>query len=338
MLLLSSALLFLVSCGSYQNSSFYEDDINSNRQARVENNSNARVYKQYFRSISEENAEVLTDVDNYKSPNDSIVVVERRNNGGWGSNPTVVNVNVYDNSWGWNNWGWNMGFGWGGWYDPFWGPGWGMGWNNWGWGGGFGWGGGWGWNNWGWGGGWNNWCAPGWGFNNWQHGHALNTGRRPTSLIPEGGRGMNGRSLLSNDRSITGSRLSDSRTSSRFETDRTAGRVSRDSNGATTRPTGTRPTSSRESRYDDSRVSNQPTSRPTRTYTPSNEGGKSSVPSNQGGRTSAPSRSYEPSSAPSRSYSPPSSSPSRSSGGGSFGGSRGGGGSMGGGSRGGGRG
>ena len=324
--LLSTSMIFLVSCGSYRNASYYENDTNGRRTVQAETrNANAVVYKQYFKSVSESTEEVFTDVENYTTPNDTIVVVEQRNNGGWGTNPTVVNVNVYDNSWmgagwgmgmGWNNWGWNSwGFGgwgwnnwgWGGWYDPFWGPGWGMGWNNWGMG-------------------WNSWCAPGWGWNNWHHGNAFASGRRPTSLIPQGGRSL-GRSLVSNDRSLSNSRFGNGRSSNRLTSDRTS--TSRESGRTTSdRTTTGRTTTGRTTtgRYDDSRVNNQgtTTTRPSRTYTPSSSS------------DSRPSRTYSPSSSsPSRTYSPSSSSPSRSSGGSFGGGSRGG--SFGGGSSGGGR-
>lgn len=167
--------MLLVSCGSYQNSSYYDSDgvyrgSNGNREYasnNVEQNNTNQAYQNYFKS-KQLNAEeeVFTDVENYSSVEDSTSTSERNYDSyaAWGSNPSSVTVNVYDNSWGWNYWN--------NWY----GPGWGWGWNSW-YGGGWGWNVGWGWNNWygpGWGWGWNNWYGPGWGYgwygNGWYNG------------------------------------------------------------------------------------------------------------------------------------------------------------------------
>ncbi|MGB5646367.1 MAG: hypothetical protein WBM55_04545, partial [Muriicola sp.] len=177
----------LVSCGSYQQASYYDNDgiystgaeqpmvYNTPRTAprttQQTQNNNDGVYGDYFGRKAEEidqimGDEIFTDVDDYYSgvENDSLdfednsTYFDQNNtyagNGGWGENPSNVVININD--------GWGYGFN-PIWADPFWGGG--FGWNNWGWGGlgwnNWGWRGGFGWNNWGWGGlGWNNW---GWG-------------------------------------------------------------------------------------------------------------------------------------------------------------------------------
>jgi hypothetical protein len=182
----------VVSCGSYQNSSYYDDDgvygpDNSDKAKRVVQNetssgSYSNAYAQQFKSMKEEfgPTEVLTDVDNYKSAPDTVYVQENGTRyGGWGENPTNNNIVIVNDNWGWNNWGmngWGMnGWGWNGWYGNNWGM------NGWGWNGWYGnnWGmNGWGWNGWygnGWyGNGWgwygNNWGMNGWGWNGWYGG------------------------------------------------------------------------------------------------------------------------------------------------------------------------
>ena len=177
----------VISCGSYQNSSYYDDDgvygpDNSVKTKRVVQNettsgSYSNAYAQQFKSMKEDfgPTEVLTDVDNYKSAPDTVYVKENGTRyGGWGENQTNNNIVIVNDNWGWNNWGWNSwgmnGWGWNGWYGNNWGMnGWGMnGWygNNWGMNG-------WGWNGWygnnwgmnGWG--WNGWYGNNWGMNGW---------------------------------------------------------------------------------------------------------------------------------------------------------------------------
>ena len=110
----------VVSCGSYQNSSYYDDDgvygpDNSEKAKRVVQNetssgSNNNMYAQHFKSMKEEfgPTEVLTDVDNYKSEPDTVYVKENGTRyGGWGENPTNNNIVIINDNWGWNNWGWN---------------------------------------------------------------------------------------------------------------------------------------------------------------------------------------------------------------------------------------
>ena len=188
--------VLLASCGSYQNSSYYDSDGiygNTANRAIVTETQNApnNDYKDYFGSLQNTNqpVEIFTDVDNYNdySLENDTLQNNNPNYPGWGSNPQTVNVNIYDtgwamNNWYGNNWGWNGGYGWGmnNWYG-----------NNWGWNGGFGWGMnvGFGWNNWGWNNfygnnwGWNNWYGNNWGYSNYNNNSAYshNPGRRGSS-------------------------------------------------------------------------------------------------------------------------------------------------------------
>ena len=195
--------IIFTSCGSYQNSSYYDSDgIYGSRSNRaVLNDSQERQYnndkyKDYFGSLQNDNQteEIFTNVDNYNSYN--VDVQDQRNDNagypGWGSNPQGISINIYDNNWGMNNWGYNGGYGWNmnnwGYNNGF---GWGM--NNWGWNGGFGWNNwygnnwgptvGFGWNSW-YG---NNWYGNNWGYNNYRsdRSYARNEGRRGSSSFTD---------------------------------------------------------------------------------------------------------------------------------------------------------
>ncbi|WP_147321474.1 MULTISPECIES: hypothetical protein [unclassified Arenibacter] len=183
----------LISCGSYQQASYYDNDgiySNNSEQVRVtEQRPRAQqpapkpnAYGDYFGQKANDygeilDSEVFTDVDGYYSDmeTDSLnydqdLSYNAPNNdyngyGSWGDNATNVNINIYDD-WGWGGAPFTWGYGgfYGGLYGGFYNPwrwnrfGYGYGWNDWGWGG-------YGWNNWGWGGyGWNNW---GWGGYGW---------------------------------------------------------------------------------------------------------------------------------------------------------------------------
>ena len=138
------------SCGSYQNTSKYDNDSIYNGTQRdgngqpvyQYNDGNVGQYRDgnvdgqnmnyqaYFKSLQ---TQYPATVDVQGTENDSVVVVENYNtNAGWGENPDNVVVNVYDNSWGGGYYGWGgyPGWGWNSWYG---GGGWGLGW---GWGGG----------------------------------------------------------------------------------------------------------------------------------------------------------------------------------------------------------
>lgn len=190
--------LIATSCGSYQNSSYYDNDgvygSNEKPKQKEESRANSGYYKEYFSNLNKDNQQVFTDVEKYSSNdvnnnNNENVSQNQSNYAGWGSNPDNVTVNIYGNNWGWNNsyWGYS---GFGGYYGNYWG------WNN-----------GWyypsyGWNSWygpSWG--WNYWYGPSWygnygyGYygNNWGwnngylgHNYAYSGGRRNSNFIGEG--------------------------------------------------------------------------------------------------------------------------------------------------------
>lgn len=144
---------FLVSCGSYQNTSYYDKDgiygskePQDNVATTSESPDESNQYKNYFESLQDPSAKkdsTFTDVEQYSS--ESYNNQGSQSNSVWGSDSGATVVNIYDNSGGWNNmgwnnyWNWNVGWGWNSWY----GPNWGWGWNNWN---GQNWG--WGWNSW----------------------------------------------------------------------------------------------------------------------------------------------------------------------------------------------
>ena len=160
--------ILTTSCGSYQNSSYYDNDgvygserpVNQTENKYTEQNiEKSNKYAQQFKNMQDDYT-YFTDVDNYNSQTqDTIVTVYRNesnnNYAGWGNNSSDVTINYYNNNWGWNNWySPYWGIGWNSWY----GPNWGWGWNSW-------YGGGWGWNSWygpSWG--WNGYYGNNWGF------------------------------------------------------------------------------------------------------------------------------------------------------------------------------
>lgn len=187
-LILFVGSIALYSCGSYQNSSYYDNDgvygvDTSTRTTYQKDHSNTTKYASQFQTMREEYAteETFTDVSNYVTPIDSSKT-KSQSYAGWGNNQSNIVVNIYDN-WGWNGWygnawgwGWNN-WSWNGWYGNPWGW---NGWNNWGWNSWYG-------NPWGWNGwygnpwGWNSWFGNPWGWNNWYGGGprvAFNNGRR----------------------------------------------------------------------------------------------------------------------------------------------------------------
>ena len=107
-------MAFVVSsCGSYQNTSYYDGDgVYGNSQSNkkeVSNkeNSQSDKYQEYFSDLNKD-SQVFTDVDQYSSVNnDTIKRTENYNNNdnsSWGSNPQSVTVNVYDSNWGYGYW------------------------------------------------------------------------------------------------------------------------------------------------------------------------------------------------------------------------------------------
>jgi hypothetical protein len=102
-------LLFVLfsSCGSYQSVSYYDNDgiygaTASNQKSIASETPNK--YQEYFRSLNEDlKNDVITDVDNYSSFQDSTVVTTttnenvERNYSGWGSNASEnVTINYLD--------------------------------------------------------------------------------------------------------------------------------------------------------------------------------------------------------------------------------------------------
>lgn len=157
-------LSFLVaSCGSYQNTSYNDNDgvYGNTRNNYTQSNTTAtnNQYKDYFKSLQDEDqpTEIFTDVDNYGNyaENDSTQTTATAYPA-WGSSNSEVAINIYSNpSWSWGfgfgypyyGWGYGggywgyPGYAWGG-YPGYWGPGYGYGygWNYPGyyWGGGYG--------------------------------------------------------------------------------------------------------------------------------------------------------------------------------------------------------
>ncbi|AOW10963.1 hypothetical protein [Flavobacterium gilvum] len=144
--------LAVTSCGSYQNSSYYDNDgvYNTNGEKVVikdnQQNSSSVQYKQYFNSLqntSGNSDEIFTDVNsygsNYNVGNDSIQAPSTATGyASWGSNPDSTTVVVYSDpfwyggyyGWGYPYYGYGYPYyGWGyypGWGYPGWGyPGWG---------------------------------------------------------------------------------------------------------------------------------------------------------------------------------------------------------------------
>ncbi|VAW10095.1 Vitellogenin II precursor, partial [hydrothermal vent metagenome] len=130
--LLSVVGFLAVSCGSYQQASYYDNDgiysdgntVAVERAPRTKQQPEQQrgndIYGGYFEQKADQydqilDSEIFTDVDSYTSGvvNDSINEADLTDyysadndyagNGAWGDNPTSVNINIYDN--GWNNWG-----------------------------------------------------------------------------------------------------------------------------------------------------------------------------------------------------------------------------------------
>ncbi|MGB5355139.1 MAG: hypothetical protein WBN11_00445, partial [Eudoraea sp.] len=145
-LMVITSLGLMASCGSYQQSSYYDNDgIYAEGSEQVYNNppkkSNQKtvedngVYGTYFDQKAEDldkymDSEVFTDVDDYYGEDvskDSLAPVQDENYfdynneylgyAGWGDNPSNVTINNYNGAgWGWGGgWGWGYpGWGWGG--------------------------------------------------------------------------------------------------------------------------------------------------------------------------------------------------------------------------------
>lgn len=286
--------LLAASCGSYQSTSYHD------RQQTAENGSaqataSGMHYQDYFGSLKED-YQVMTDVDNYSSTNDSTVVADNTGYAArpsWGSNPDNVTINIYDTGWGWNSWygpglgwGWNYGWGWNSWY----GPGWGWGWNY-----------GWGWNaGWAWGG----YYGPYWGgyYPYYGYGHYYpyhyNTPRGYNSPYYANN---GGRRVYTTPGGRYGGLRSDYATGRRVYTSGNSGRGVRN--------------------YSTGRTYSTSTGTRNNTYSPSNGTRNNNyTPAQSGTRNNT----YTPSRSSTRSYSPPASSGGGRSSGGSYGGGGGG--------------
>ncbi len=156
--LLAATLLMLTSCGSYEyvsyNDGIYNDGNSSQNYepaTRTPNTAPSSYYSNYFAEKSAqydaaaEDGTIFTDIDNYSSENydpadsTNVALQYEKSQPSWGSDSDNVTVNVYNN--GWNNRPfWGAGYGYGGFYDPFWyggGYGWRLGFGNPYWRGGF---------------------------------------------------------------------------------------------------------------------------------------------------------------------------------------------------------
>ncbi len=140
--LMTGLLLFLVtSCGSYQNSSYYDrDGVYGNAVNKTAENTTAtpenNTYKDYFGSLKVDGQTTqTTDTVNDSSANNAInqqnAVAQANNDGYWGANQEQVTINVYGNNWGynsgWNYYNWNnpyYGWGYNSWYAPYYGWSW----------------------------------------------------------------------------------------------------------------------------------------------------------------------------------------------------------------------
>ncbi len=116
--LVGSLSILVASCGSYQNSSYYDTDgIYGNTDNRtVATTTQSNQYKDYFNSLQNGNepTAVFTDVESYGSySNQSSEAVTNTNSGyaSWGSNPQTTAIYVYPS---WNtSFGFGMGYGFG---------------------------------------------------------------------------------------------------------------------------------------------------------------------------------------------------------------------------------
>ena len=137
----NAALYFLIgflgvlttSCGSYQNSTYYDSDgIYGNTETKKKEiapqDKSSNYYKEYFNSLQNNNnqsSDIFTNVANYSDANTSNDSVQRLNQdyADWGSNAGKTTINVYNNPTPWND---SLNFGWG---YPYYGLGYNFGWS-----------------------------------------------------------------------------------------------------------------------------------------------------------------------------------------------------------------
>ena len=133
------SILFLSSCGSYQNSSYYDTDgiygtTEAGMRKRAIQQESAKAYENYFSALQDtkDTSTVFTDVASYNSYSNSNNQENTTPYPGWGANSQDININYYPNNWGLSfGFGYpNYGFGWRNpyygsyfpynyWYDPY---------------------------------------------------------------------------------------------------------------------------------------------------------------------------------------------------------------------------
>lgn len=269
--------LLVTSCGSYNNVSYDNDGIYDDGQPRrsqvAQNTTPSNGYREYFGSLQDDNVEIFTDVENYRTSDDSTQTAENRGYesgySGWGSDTENVTINVYGNNWGYTpyynfwygpSWGWNSGWGWNNWYGPGLSVGWG--WNNW-YGPAYGYGYGWGYNNW---------YGNGWYGHHNHNNYVYNNGIRGVRNEMYGGRNTVGRSA--NTSGTRGATYATPRRS-------TINNSTRGTQYNTTRSNTVRTnTPTRSQNYTPTRSATRNNS-----YTPSSSSGRSYAPSSSGSRS-----------------------------------------------------
>lgn len=133
------SFLLVTSCGSYQNSSYYDTDgIYGTTEAGMRKRTIAQeaavTYQNYFSALqnTKDTTSVFTDVASYSSYSNQENETEESNYPGWGSNSQNININYYPSNWGLSmgfgypnyGWGWRNSY-YGGyfpynyWHDPF---------------------------------------------------------------------------------------------------------------------------------------------------------------------------------------------------------------------------
>ncbi len=142
--------ILVVSCGSYQQASYYDNDgiyeddnvrVVERAPQQVKKNKEHDQYSDYFGQKADEygeilDSEVFTDVDSYSSESEYDSIPQKgeltdyynsENNydgyGGWGDNATDVSINIYGgigygyaSPWFYNSWNY---WGYGGYYNPW---------------------------------------------------------------------------------------------------------------------------------------------------------------------------------------------------------------------------
>src|SRR3970040_2501575 len=92
--------LLVASCGSYQNSSYYDSDGVYGNSRRESQNISSNRYKKYCSSLQTENR-----------TSDTIQKFDQEYPG-WGSNPSTTSVNIYVDPWSMSS-GFGFGYGYG---------------------------------------------------------------------------------------------------------------------------------------------------------------------------------------------------------------------------------